>query len=127
MQDDSDFSEVRSTPVAENTGRSFVDNFKRAVSPVVILTLLGEKPMYGYESSQWVNERSKGKMTIPLLYSVLYKMEQQGLIRVVDTVTDNGHTRSYYARTEEGTAYLTRTTAEFRELTEIFLELFEDM
>ena len=110
----------------KDTGHSFGAYFKRAVSPLMVLSLLKDKPMYGYEISQWVNERSKGKMPIPLLYSVLYKLEQQGYVEFVETVVVEGHARSYYAVTKKGNAYLAQTVEEYRELSRIYLDMLEE-
>lgn len=112
--------------MSESAGRSFADYFKRAVSPLAVLKLLRNKPMYGYELSQRMNELGKGKLTGPVLYSVLYKLEQQGYVEVVETVVVEGHARSYYAVTKKGNAYLTRTVEEYRELSRIYLDMLEE-
>lgn len=39
----------------DNTGHSFAAYFKRAVSPLMVLSLLRRKKMYGYEISQAIN------------------------------------------------------------------------
>ena len=51
----------------ENSGHSFEAFYKRATSPLVVLRLLGEKPMYGYEITQEMKKRSDGKYTISIL------------------------------------------------------------
>ena len=50
----------------DNTGHSFLAYFKRATSPLVVLRLLLEKPMYGYELTQEMKRRSGGNFTIYL-------------------------------------------------------------
>ena len=105
---------------------AFVDYFKRAVSPLAVLTLLRKKPMYGYEISQEKNDRGKGKLTVAVLYSVLYRLEQQGYVYISDTKVENGRARSYYALTPEGEAYLDQTVSEYKELSEIFMALFDE-
>lgn len=105
---------------------SFVDYFKRAVSPLAVLSLLRRKPMYGYEISQEMNERGRGKLTVAVLYSVLYRLEQQGYVYISNTTVENGRARSYYALTSEGEIYLDQTVAEYKELSEIFLSMFEE-
>ena len=40
---------------ADQSGHSFLAYFKRATSPLVVLRLLTEKPMYGYELTQAMN------------------------------------------------------------------------
>ena len=45
---------------SDNTGHSFLAYFKRATSPLVVLRLLLDKPMYGYELTQEMKRRSGG-------------------------------------------------------------------
>ena len=40
----------------DSTGHSFLAYFKRATSPLLVLRLLLEGPMYGYEISQMMNK-----------------------------------------------------------------------
>ena len=42
----------------DSTGHSFLAYFKRATSPLLVLRLLLEGPMYGYEISQMMKQRS---------------------------------------------------------------------
>ena len=51
---------------SDNTGHSFLAYFKRATSPLVVLRLLLDKPMYGYELTQEMKRRSGGNFTIYL-------------------------------------------------------------
>lgn len=111
--------------MSDNTGHSFVAYFKRAVSPLVVLALLREKPMYGYEISQLMKQCSDGKLKIAVLYPVLYRLEEQGYVYISDTTVENGRARSYYAITPEGRAYLDQTSAEFGDLAEIFFRIMK--
>lgn len=74
----------------ENTGHSFIAYFKRATSPLVVLHLLQERPMYGYEISNALKTRSNGKYKISILYPVLYRLEDQGYIRISETEVMDG-------------------------------------
>lgn len=109
----------------DQTGHSFAAYFKRAASPLIVLALLKDKAMYGYEISQAMNLRSNGKLTVSVLYPVLYRLEEQGYVRISDTTVENGRARSYYAITEAGRVYLTQTAAEFRELSALLLSFLE--
>lgn len=104
----------------ENTGHSFISYFKRATSPLVVLRLLSQKPMYGYEISAELKARSDGKYTISILYPVLYRLEEQGYIAIASTEVADGRARSYYAITDAGRAYLEKTLREYEEMTRIF-------
>lgn len=109
----------------DSSGHSFASFFKRAISPLMVLALLQTKSMYGYEISQEINERTNKKLSIAVLYPVLYRLEEQGYIHIVDTVVENGRARNYYSTTPAGDAYFKATYAEFIDLTDIFKKLVE--
>ena len=73
----------------ENIGHSFPAYFKRAVSPLIVLALLRDRKMYGYEISQEINLRTHKKRSIAVLYPVLYRLEEQGYIRIENTVVES--------------------------------------
>jgi PadR family transcriptional regulator PadR len=109
----------------ENTGHSFISYFKRATSPLAVLRCLSERPMYGYEISAELKERSGGKFTISLLYPVLYRLEEQGYVEVAATEVADGRARSYYGITEAGRAYLEKTMAEYADISAVFEHMME--
>lgn len=109
----------------DQTGHSFDAYFKRAVSPLVVLSLLRGRSMYGYEISQQINLKTKKLLSVAVLYPVLYRLEEQGYIRVTDTMVENGRARNYYTATEEGIAYLDMVYAQYQKLSEQFCALVE--
>ena len=109
----------------EATGHSFSAYFKRATSPLVVLRLLAEKPMYGYELTQAMKQRSNGAFTLSLLYPVIYRLEEQGYVEVVHTEVVDGRARSYYGITEQGTEYLKTTLEDYKSISKVFEELME--
>lgn len=109
-----------------DTGHSFISYFKRATSPLVVLHLLSEKPMYGYEVSATLKERSGGKYTISILYPVLYRLEEQGYIEISSTEVADGRARSYYSITGAGRTYLKQTMREYCDISGIFQDLMRD-
>lgn len=106
-------------------GHSFEAYYKRATSPLVVLRLLQDCTMYGYQISQAMKEKSGGKFTIAVLYPILYRLEEQGYIRVERTEVTNNRARSYYAITEEGRLYLTRSLEEYRVIHQAFMDIVE--
>ena len=108
-----------------DTGHSFISYFKRATSPRVVLRLLSEKPMYGYEIAAEMKERSGGRFTISILYPVLYRLEEQGYIEITSTEVADGRARSYYSITPDGMSYLERTFEEYREISAVFEDLMK--
>lgn len=109
----------------DSTGHTFASYFKRAISPMMVLSLLMEKTMYGYELSQLIAQRSNGKLTISVLYPVLYRLEEQGFIEISDTTVENGRARNYYSITPTGQAYAEKTIGEFRDLMNTFFAVID--
>ena len=54
------------------------DNFKKGAVEMLLLTMLCEEDMYGYQMAQLVKKRSKGEITIPegSMYPTLSPHEQ---------------------------------------------------
>lgn len=109
-----------------DNSHSFEAYYKRATSPLVVLQLLRGGSMYGYELTQAMNQRSGGRLTLSLLYPVLYRLEEQGYIRVQRTEVVNNRARSYYAVTQEGLEYLERSLREYQALHRAFLSVMEE-
>ena len=108
-----------------NTGHSFISYFKRATSPLVVLHFLSERPMYGYEITAALKERSGGKYQISILYPVLYRLEDQGFVEISSTEVADGRARSYYSITDAGREHLKKNWQEYQEITDIFEELMK--
>ena len=64
----------------KNKLNSFEENFKRSVSPMIVLLVLSEKPMYAYRLSQELEKRSNHTYKMNFLYPVLYKLQKDGYI-----------------------------------------------
>ena len=91
----------------QDYGHSFEDYFKRAVNPMLILSLLQERPKYAYEMTQELKERTGGEYNMPLLYPVLYRLQDQGFIEESEKViSQNNRVRNYYRLTPTGIAHL---------------------
>lgn len=110
---------------ADQSGHSFLAYFKRATSPLAVLRLLIEKPMYGYELTQAMKQLSKNAYTISVLYPVIYRLEEQGYVAVVRNEVVDGRARSYYGITPAGRAYLEETWKEYLEISQVFEHLME--
>lgn len=106
-----------------DTGHSFSAYFKRATSPLVVLALLRERAMYGYEISSEMSQRSDGQFTISVLYPVLYRLQEQGYIEISETEIVEGRARSYYQITQSGQSYLEKTLHEYHAISDVFEKL----
>ena len=75
-----------------------------AAAEPLILSLLDHGESYGYAIIQEVKARSGGKMewTDGMLYPVLHRLEQRGLIKSRWGESDTGRKRKYYSLKEDG-------------------------
>lgn len=73
---------------------------------MLILKLLSEKDMYGYEMIETLQKKSNNVFALKAgtLYPLLHSLEERGLLTVYeDTVM--GKVRKYYGITKEGKNY----------------------
>lgn len=94
----------------------------RGSAELLILALLRDRPMYGYEIIRELRERSEGYFAMEegLLYPTLHRLEREGLLRAEWQLVD-GRRRRYYAITESGLAALSSATAEWTTFSQKFL------
>ena len=92
----------------------------RGVAEPVILRLLAERMMYGYEIIRQVNERTNGEFQWKegTLYPWLHRLEQDGLIESSWNFSDSGKPRKYYALSKRGEAVCSERIREMRDFCE---------
>lgn len=80
---------------------------KGTVDPI-ILKLVDERPMYGYEIIKVINERTQGAFEWKegTLYPCLHRLESAGLIQSQWNEAENGRKRKYYTITRKGAGLL---------------------
>ena len=78
-------------------------NFMNGVPELLILRLLQEQEMYGYEIVQAIRSRSQAVIKVGegVVYPVLHGLEQEGALRS-RRKTVNGRSRIYYSVTPAG-------------------------
>jgi PadR family transcriptional regulator PadR len=71
---------------------------------VLILSLLGERAMYGYEMLREAERRSQRQFQMKegTLYPALHQMERAGLLKSEWRESEHGRARKYYALTAKG-------------------------
>ena len=81
----------------------------------LLLSLLSEKPMYGYEIVKVVNGRTDGlfEWREGTLYPALHKLEADGLIQGEWECQPSGRKRKYYHITPEGRTAAGRKRSEW--------------
>ncbi|MBD5169817.1 MAG: PadR family transcriptional regulator [Oscillibacter sp.] len=82
---------------------------------MLVLALLKEKEMYGYQIIEELDRRSSHvfQMKEGTLYPVLHGLEKDKLVSAREVVTERGRTRRYYAITEKGLRALEEKKAEW--------------
>ncbi len=91
----------------------------------IVLSLLSDKDkMYGYEITQFVKERTAGKiqLTEGALYPTLHKMEALGLL-TTEKQSIGKRVRKYYRLTNEGKERAENRVEEFRNFSQTMNDL----
>jgi len=93
----------------------------RGTVETVILKLLSEKAMYGYEMMKLVNQRTAGyfEWREGSLYPCLHRLEADGMIASFAREC-GGKPRKYYTLTKKGTAAAEERVSEAREFCRAF-------
>ena len=86
------------------------DNFKKGSVEMLLLHLLQEDDLYGYQLSQLVKQRSNGILTIPegSMYPTLYRLLEKGYISDCKKQVGKRLTRVYYHLEPEGKTYYSK-------------------
>lgn len=87
----------------------------RCAAEPIILHLVSERPMYGYQIIKVVNERSNGAFEWKegTLYPCLHRLEGAGLIKSEWQTAETGRRRKYYGITRKGSAVLAEKTEQW--------------
>ena len=93
---------------------------RKGSTPVLILSLLADQPMYGYQIAQELERLSEGyfQMKEGLLYPALHQMERDGLLSSEWRTVAGSRRRRYYFITEQGRQMLANSVAEWATFTE---------
>ncbi len=83
----------------------------------LLLCLIGQQPMYGYQIIKELERRSQGyfKFKEGTLYPALHRMEKAGLIRGEWQVLPNGQQRKYYQITDRGLSILIEKRSQWQD------------
>lgn len=105
----------------EDNKRDILENFeaqfKKSTLPLMVLKILSEREMYAYEITQIAYERSKGKYKMPLLYTTLRKLQEQGFVaESKKVVSEDNRVRIYYKLTDDGLVYLEKIKSMYLDL-----------
>lgn len=96
----------------------FESQLLKGIAPVVVLEILSRGPMYGYELSQAIEQRSSDVLTLGkgTLYPLLYNLEAKQLVKGKWETSESSRKRRYYSITGRGKTELVKQKAQLREL-----------
>ena len=99
-------------------GRETNSNFMNGVPELLILKLLGQGDMYGYEIVQAIRNRTGEAIAVGegVVYPVLHGLESDGALKS-RRKTVNGRSRIYYSVTAAGSRRLANLTENWANLT----------
>jgi PadR family transcriptional regulator PadR len=88
--------------------RSTIDSAKKGSADLLILALVDQQALHGYDISRQIEERSDGtlRFTLASLYATLYRLEERGLIRGRWVERAGQRRRRYYRITDSGKSIL---------------------
>lgn len=94
-------------------------SFSSGSTPMLLLKLLSEKDMYGYEMIETLRERSHNvfEMKAGTLYPLLHNLEEKHLLTVYEQEV-SGKVRKYYSITKEGRKMLEQKQQEWQEFSQ---------
>jgi PadR family transcriptional regulator PadR len=88
--------------------RSTIDSAKKGSADLLILALVDQQALHGYDIARQIEERSDGtlRFTLASLYATLYRLEERGLIRGRWVERAGQRRRRYYRITDSGKSIL---------------------
>lgn len=92
------------------------DQMRKGSTTLLILSLLADEPMYGYQIIQELQQRSDGyfEMKEGLLYPLLHRMKRDGLLSSEWRSPDGARRRKYYTITSSGHRELKQQSQEWQ-------------
>lgn len=99
-----------------------------ASSRPLVLSILSKRESYGYDILKTIKERSNGQIEWKdgMLYPLLRKLENEGLIESFWETAENGRKRKYYRITTAGKAYLVDQQAQWSIVNSVFDQFWGD-
>lgn len=94
---------------------------------VMILKLLSEQSMYGYQIVKELQTRSEGYFNLEqgTLYPALHRLEKDGLVESRWEVVEDGPSRKYYYITNKGETELKKSVRQWSDFSRNLLKLLD--
>ncbi len=100
---------------------NLISNYKKATIELLLLKLLSEQDMYGYQLSQELKKRSSQNYTIleGSMYPILYRLSDDKMISFHEEKAGKRQTRIYYHLEESGLSYYKELLKSYREYSKL--------
>ena len=98
------------------TAAGMRDSIKKAVTEMMVLFLLRQKPMYVYEMSQEMSRLTGGVYTFNTLYLAIYRLQEHGHIAEAGKQEADNRIRVYFKLADAGQRYLDELLPTYREM-----------
>lgn len=92
--------------------------FITGVTEMLLLSILAQKDSYVYDITKTIEHYSGGLLTISpnTIYTVAYKLEQEGMISERSVLVGRKRTRIYYHMEPEGRDYLSSLSQQYQQV-----------
>lgn len=99
-----------------NSEMTQLQQLRKGSTPLLVLSILSNEKMYGYQIMRELEKRSEGyfTMTAALLYPALHQLEKEGLLRSEWQAGQGKRKRKYYSITSKGRKSLENTNKEWK-------------
>jgi PadR family transcriptional regulator, regulatory protein PadR len=96
-------------------GPSLSTQLLKGTTPLLVLSVIDEGELYGYEIAQRVREQSGGAFAPGegSLYPTLHRLEAEGALVATWRESDRGPRRRYYRLTDHGRGLLAESRAQW--------------
>ncbi len=93
-------------------------NLQKSVAEMLVLSILNNGTMYGYQLIQELEEQSKGLFSIKegTLYPLLYRLIDNNMVSFEKKLVGKRRTRVYYDITEDGKEYLQQILKSYQDM-----------
>lgn len=103
--------------------------FITGVTEMLFLSLLAQKDSYVYDITKTIEDYSGGLLAISpnTIYTVAYKLEQDGLISEYATLVGRKRTRIYYHIESKGNEYLATISWQYEQVNQGIAHFFQSL
>ena len=94
---------------------AYIQQLLKGLIDPILLSLIGELPMYGYQIVKELEQRTEGylKLKAGTVYPALMRLERKGLLSSRWEQTTERRGRRYYQVTEKGRQFLSSRSADW--------------